>query len=176
MMMQQDIQGTLRCTQTSGLKGQSKLPFSQTSDPSAEGPRPPKSCYCEVPDSPYDFSQSLPSEMSEEIFIRLDPRSLCSATQTCRRWYQLIHSSESVWRGQCLLLRAYCSREVDQDRRHGYSWKVTLVRNYARSRLKGDWLRGRFSCMKSANELRDVRMVPLDAETWGEILQAELDR
>lgn len=54
--------------------------------------------------------------------------------------------------------------------------QVTLVRNYTRSRLKRDWLRGRYSHVRSAEELSGRRMVPLDAETWGEILQAELDR
>uniref|UniRef100_A0A8C6T6U3 F-box protein 48 n=1 Tax=Neogobius melanostomus TaxID=47308 RepID=A0A8C6T6U3_9GOBI len=121
------------------------------------------------PSGPSDFSRSLPAEMSEQIFLQLDPQSLCCAAQTCRRWHRLIHSSDAVWRGQCLLLRAHCQRELEQDR-------VTLVRNYTRSRLKRDWLRGRFSCVRSANELRDVRMVPLDAESWGEILQAELER
>lgn len=54
--------------------------------------------------------------------------------------------------------------------------QVTVVRNYARSRLKADWLTGRYSHVRSVAELRGRRMTPLDAETWGEILQAELDR
>lgn len=54
--------------------------------------------------------------------------------------------------------------------------QVTLVRNYTRSCLKRDWLRGRYSHVRSAEELSARRMTPLDAETWGEILQAELDR
>lgn len=56
------------------------------------------------------------------------------------------------------------------------SLQVTLVKNYTRSRLKKDWLRGRYSHVKSAEELSGRKMTPLDAETWGEILQAELDR
>lgn len=54
--------------------------------------------------------------------------------------------------------------------------QVTLVRNYIRSCLKRDWLRGRYSHVSSAEELSGRKMTPLDAETWGEILQAELDR
>lgn len=54
--------------------------------------------------------------------------------------------------------------------------QVTLVRNYTRSCLKRDWLSGRYSHVRSAEELSGRRMTPLDAETWGEILQAELDR
>lgn len=54
--------------------------------------------------------------------------------------------------------------------------QVALVRNYTRSCLKRDWLRGRYSHVRSAEELSGRRMAPLDAETWGEILQAELDR
>ncbi|KAK7930398.1 hypothetical protein WMY93_006793 [Mugilogobius chulae] len=116
---------------------------------------------------PGDFSRSLPAEMTEHIFLQLDPLSLCRASQTCRRWHHFIQDRECLWRGQCLLLRAHCSREVERDRGRGLSWKVTLVRNFARSRLKRDWLRGRFSCVQSANELRDVKMVPFDAEGLG---------
>lgn len=50
------------------------------------------------------------------------------------------------------------------------------MRNYTRSRLKRDWLRGRYSHVRSADELIGRKMTPLDVETWGEILQAELDR
>lgn len=54
--------------------------------------------------------------------------------------------------------------------------QVTLGRNYTRSCVKADWLTGRYSGVRSADELLGRTMVPLDAETWGEILQAELDR
>lgn len=53
---------------------------------------------------------------------------------------------------------------------------MTLLRNYSRSRVKAAWLAGRYSGVRSADELLGSNMVPLDAETWGEILQAELDR
>lgn len=54
--------------------------------------------------------------------------------------------------------------------------QVILVRNYIRSRVKKDWLIGRFSHVRSADELSGRKLTPLDAETWGEILEAELDR
>ncbi|KAK2817599.1 hypothetical protein Q5P01_025790 [Channa striata] len=114
--------------------------------------------------------------MSVKIFGELDTESLCSASQTCKLWHHIIEESEQLWKRQCLLVRAACQREVDGDRRNGLSWKVTLVRNYARSCLKNDWLRGRYSYVSSAEELSGRKMTPLDAETWGEILQAELDR
>lgn len=66
--------------------------------------------------------------------------------------------------------------------RHTGSWtgslssQVTLLRNWTRSRLKTDWLRGRYSSVASADELLGRKMAPLDAQTWGEILEAELDR
>ncbi|XP_053274564.1 F-box only protein 48 [Pleuronectes platessa] len=125
---------------------------------------------------PQNFAESLPAEMSVRIFSELDPESLCSAACACKLWHHLIEDSEQLWRTQCLLVRAVCQREVDRDRRHGLSWKVTLVRNYTRSCLKSDWLRGRYSHVRSAEELSGRRMTPLDAETWGEILEAELDR
>ncbi|KAM7419917.1 hypothetical protein PAMA_016829 [Pampus argenteus] len=123
-----------------------------------------------------NFAETLPEEMSVKIFGELDPESLCSASRTCKLWHHIIEESEQLWRRQCLLVRAVCQREVDSDRSDGMSWKVTLVRNYTRSCLKRDWLRGRYSHVTSAEELSGRKMVPLDAETWGEILQAELDR
>ncbi|CAI5678868.1 unnamed protein product [Oreochromis niloticus] len=114
--------------------------------------------------------------MTVRIFGELDATSLCSAARTCRLWHQIIEQSEQLWRKQCLMVRAICQREVDSDRRHGLSWKVILVRNYIRSRVKKDWLIGRFSHVRSADELSGRKLTPLDAETWGEILEAELDR
>ncbi|XP_029010730.1 F-box only protein 48 [Betta splendens] len=126
--------------------------------------------------SQQNFVETLPTEMSVKIFGELDPGSLCSASRTCRLWHHVIEETEQLWRRQCLLVRTVCQKEVDSDRGHGLSWKVTLVRNYTRSCLKRDWLRGRYSHVNSAEELSGRRMAPLDVETWGEILQAELDR
>ncbi|CAK6981492.1 F-box only protein 48 [Scomber scombrus] len=126
--------------------------------------------------NPHNFAEALPEEMSVKIFGELDAESLCSASRTCKLWHDIIEESEQLWRSQCLLVRAVCQREVDRDRIDGLSWKVTLVRNYSRSCVKRDWLRGRYSHVSSAEELMGRKMVPLDAETWGEILQAELDR
>ncbi|XP_015246325.1 PREDICTED: F-box only protein 48 [Cyprinodon variegatus] len=123
-----------------------------------------------------NFAETLPTEMSVRIFRELDVESLCRASRTCKLWHSIISQSEQLWRQQCLLVRAVCQREVDSDRRDGLSWKVTLLRNYTRSRVKADWLTGRYSRVRSADELLKRKMVPLDAETWGEILQAELDR
>ncbi|XP_069578146.1 F-box only protein 48 [Brachyistius frenatus] len=123
-----------------------------------------------------NFAETLPTEMSVRIFGELDALSLCSAARTCRLWHDIIEQTEQLWRRQCLLVRAVCQREVDRDRRDGLSWKVTLVRNYSRSCVKSDWLRGRYSSVSSADELIGRRMTPLDSETWGEILQSELDR
>ncbi|XP_059187266.1 F-box only protein 48 [Centropristis striata] len=129
----------------------------------------------DAPD-PHNFAETLPTEMSVRIFGELDAESLCSAAQTCKLWHHIIEGSDQVWRRQCLLVRAVCQREVDTDRRHGLSWKVTLVKNYPRSCVKSAWLSGSFSHVRSAAELIGRIMTPLDAETWGEILQAELDR
>ncbi|XP_047434659.1 F-box only protein 48 [Mugil cephalus] len=124
----------------------------------------------------HNFAETLPTEMSVRIFSELDAGSLCSAAGTCKLWHRIIEHSEQLWRSQCQLVRAVCQREVDSDRRDGLSWKVTLVRNYSRCRVKTDWLRGRYSRVDSAEELLGRRMTPLDVETWGDILQAELDR
>nr|XP_061792011.1 F-box only protein 48-like [Nerophis lumbriciformis] len=123
-----------------------------------------------------DFTEALPIEMSLKIFGELDARSLCRASATCRRWNAIIRDSQQLWRMQCLSIITLCHREVDADRSNGLSWKESLMRNYIRSRVKLDWLQGRYSNVASASELRGKKMVPMDVETWGDILQAELDR
>ncbi|CAL8334132.1 unnamed protein product [Lota lota] len=127
-------------------------------------------------DGGQDFVERLPWEVSRSILARLDPPSLCSAALTCRRWRLLIQACDLLWRGGCLEVRAVCQREVDRDRGDGLSWKVTLVRNYVVSLVKRDWLAGRYSHVGAAEELQGRRMCPLDAHTWGEILEAELQR
>ncbi|XP_062303814.1 F-box only protein 48 [Osmerus eperlanus] len=123
-----------------------------------------------------NFAETLPTEISLKIFRQLDTHSLCNALLTCKLWYHIIEDSDHIWRDHCLVVRAVCQRQIDGDRQCGMSWKVTLVRNYKRSLLKRDWLRGRYSNVHCADELLDTYMCPLDVETWGEILEAELDR
>uniref|UniRef100_A0A8C5D9D9 F-box protein 48 n=1 Tax=Gouania willdenowi TaxID=441366 RepID=A0A8C5D9D9_GOUWI len=111
----------------------------------------------------------LPVELSVRIFLVLDPLSLLTAAQSCSLWNRTINHSWNIWKHHCCSL--CCRTHVDKDRQDGYSWK-----NFHRSVLKRDWLSGRYSDVSSADELRDVTMISLDAESWGEILQAELDR
>jgi len=72
-----------------------------------------------------NFAERLPWEVSQDIFSRLDARSLCSASLTCSTWRSIIEDSDRLWRTSCLQLRSVCSREVDRDRGDGLSWKVS---------------------------------------------------
>ncbi|XP_030635805.1 F-box only protein 48 [Chanos chanos] len=126
--------------------------------------------------SKQNFAEALPTEMSLKIFSELDVRSLCSASLTCKQWNDIIEKSDHLWRSHCQSMMAVCHREVNGDRQNGYSWKVTLVRNYRKGRVKRNWLKGRYSNIHAAEELPANSMCPLDVETWGEILEAELER
>ncbi|KAL2086535.1 hypothetical protein ACEWY4_017594 [Coilia grayii] len=123
-----------------------------------------------------NFAEALPPEMSLRIFGELDVRSLCQASLTCKRWNRLIEDNDQLWRSHCLTVLAVCRRDVAGDRQEGLSWKVTLVRNYQKSRIKRNWMKGRFSQVLSAEQLPPHSMYPFDVETWGEILEAELER
>ncbi|XP_059408812.1 F-box only protein 48-like [Carassius carassius] len=123
-----------------------------------------------------NYTETLPTEMSVRIFSELDVRSLCQASLTCRHWNDIIEGSDQLWRSHCLTVLAVCRREVDGDRLDGCSWKVTLVRNYRKGCVKRRWLKGRYSNIRSADDIPPNSMCPLDVETWGEILEAELDR
>ncbi|MBN3309117.1 FBX48 protein, partial [Amia calva] len=123
-----------------------------------------------------NFAEYFPPELSLKIFSKLDIKSLCSATGTCKLWNHIIESSDRLWRNHCMTVRATCQREVDGDRGVGFSWKVILERNYRKGYVKKAWLCGSYSNIHSSDELPEKSMYPLDAETWGEILEAELER
>ncbi|XP_059515570.1 F-box only protein 48-like [Myotis daubentonii] len=136
---------------------------------------------------------SLPEEVTLQIFSQLDIQSLCRASLTCRSWNDTIRNNDFLWKPHCLALRAVCEREVDDDRKSGYSWRVgyggrcepnstfcleedTLLRNYKKSQVKHSWLSGRYSNIDLSTLLSETTMCPMDKETWGEILEAELNR
>eukprot|EP00062_Callorhinchus_milii_P007872 gi/632949978/ref/XP_007890470.1/ PREDICTED: F-box only protein 48 [Callorhinchus milii] len=123
-----------------------------------------------------DFVQFLPQEIILKIFSELDVQSLTNATATCKEWNYLIENSDSLWYDHCLTALAVCKKELLNDRASGLSWKVTLVKNFKKSNLKRAWLDGRYSCIGSAKELLQTSMCEMDADTWGEILEAELAR
>ncbi|XP_077637973.1 F-box only protein 48 [Lonchura striata] len=123
-----------------------------------------------------DLVSALPPEISCRIFSGLDVESLCRASVACKGWHRLIEGSERLWRQHCLAVRAVCQREIDCDRGHGYSWKITLLRNYWKSKVKQEWLSGKYSNIPSQFSLPDKSMYPMDVDTWGEILEAELER
>ncbi|XP_077174017.1 F-box only protein 48 [Paroedura picta] len=126
--------------------------------------------------SPKDFVQLLPLEICLRIFSQLDIQSLCNAAMTCRSWNCTLESCDHLWKRHCLTIRVVCQREIDRDRDDRYSWKVTLLRNYWKSKVKQEWLSGTYSNVRSHSSLPEKSMYPMDMDTWGEILEAELER
>nr|XP_033793085.1 F-box only protein 48 [Geotrypetes seraphini]XP_033793087.1 F-box only protein 48 [Geotrypetes seraphini] len=123
-----------------------------------------------------NFVNLVPPEVSYRIFSELDLQSLCSAAMTCKSWNQMIENCDHLWRSHCLTLRGVCQKEIDDDRGNGYSWKITLFRNYWKSKIKCAWLSGKYSNIDSSTDLPEKSMYPMDVTTWGEILDAELER
>ncbi|DAA24550.1 F-box only protein 48 [Bos indicus] len=130
----------------------------------------------EKKECPNNFVELLPPEVTFKIFSQLDIRSLCRASVTCRSWNHAIRHSDSLWKPHCLTVRAVCQREIDDDLESGYPWRVILLRNYQKSKVKHEWLSGRYSNICSPISLPEKIMYPMDADTWGEILEAELER
>ncbi|EFB22756.1 hypothetical protein PANDA_014837, partial [Ailuropoda melanoleuca] len=130
----------------------------------------------EKKESQNNFVELLPPEVTFKIFSQLDIQSLCRASVTCRSWNNTVRNSDSLWKPHCLTLRAVCQREIDDDLESGYSWRVILLRNYQKSKVKHEWLSGRYSNICSPLTLPEKIMYPMDVDTWGEILEAELER
>ncbi|XP_012605613.1 F-box only protein 48 [Microcebus murinus] len=128
-------------------------------------------------ESQNNFVEMLPREITIQIFSVLDLGSLCTALLVCKSWYDVIKNSDScLWKPQCLIIRAVCPRDIDNDLKSGFSWRVTLERNYWKSKVKHEWLSGKYSNICSSISLPEKSMYPMDADTWGEILEAELER
>ncbi|KAM5228104.1 F-box only protein 48 [Ctenodactylus gundi] len=127
-------------------------------------------------ESQNNFVELLPVEVTFKIFSQLDIQSLCRASVTCRSWNYTIRNSDSLWKPHCLTARAVCQREIDDDLESGYSWRTILLRNYRKSKVKHEWLSGRYSNIRSPISLPEKIMCPMDVDTWGEILEAELER
>lgn len=124
-----------------------------------------------------NFFKWLPQEIALHIFRQLDIQSLCKASMTCMSWSDTIRNNDSfLWKPHCEAIQAVCKREVDADRKSGYSWRDILLRNYKKSQVKLRWLSGRYSNICSPTSLPETTMCPMDAESWGEILEAELKR
>ncbi|XP_037383423.1 F-box only protein 48 [Talpa occidentalis] len=122
-----------------------------------------------------DYFILLPREIKRYIFSLLDFPSLCSASMTCCNWNEIISSTDSIWKGPYLTLQSVCP-EVKKDVKKGYSLRETLRRNYQKSKAKQEWLSGKFSNISSPVNLPEKIMYPMDADTWGDILEAELER
>ncbi|MEJ1274366.1 F-box protein 48 [Cricetulus griseus] len=123
-----------------------------------------------------NFVELLPPEVTYKIFSQLDIHSLCRASETSWSWNRAIKNHDALWKPHCLTARAVCQREIDDDIKSGYTWRVILLRNYQKSKVKHAWLSGRYSNIRSPANLPEKLMCPLDADTWGEILDAELER
>ncbi|XP_036903975.1 F-box only protein 48 [Sturnira hondurensis] len=127
-------------------------------------------------ESQNNFFKRLPPEVTSRIFSLLDVQSLCRASMTCQSWNLDIRLNDSLWKPHCLALKAVCRKEIEDDLKSGYSWRDILLRNYQKSKVKLEWLSGRYSNICSPVDLPEKIMCPMDAETWGEILEAELKR
>ncbi|XP_057628224.1 F-box only protein 48 [Chionomys nivalis] len=122
------------------------------------------------------FVDLLPPEVTCKIFSQLDVQSLCRASETCWSWNRtIINNDDALWKPHCLTARAVCPREIDRDIEHN-TWRETLLRNYQKSKVKHAWLSGRYSNIRSPLNLPKRFMYPMDVDTWGEILDAELKR
>ena len=114
---------------------------------------------------------SLPPEIMLEILSFLNTKSLCQASQTCKKWHDFIYNTELLWRRKC---KSFDREEIAQDIQTG--WRNIFIRNYGTNGIKKRWLEGKFSQAKSLDELPSNHLGPLSCETWGCILDVEISR
>lgn len=74
-----------------------------------------------------NFVELLPPEVTYKIFSQLDIHSLCRASETSWSWNRAIKNHDALWKPHCLTARAVCQREIDDDIKSGYTWRVSLT-------------------------------------------------
>lgn len=116
---------------------------------------------------------ALPPEVALKILSFLDTKSLCQASQTCKKWHDYIYNTELLWIAKC---KSLDREEIAQDIQTGLWWRNIFIRNYGTNGIKKRWLEGKFSQAKSLDELPSNHLGPLSAETWGCILDVEMSR
>ena len=119
-----------------------------------------------------DNLESLPPEIILEIMSFLDTRSLCQASQTCKKWFDICNS-DVLWKTKC---KSLDWEEVEQDIQTGVCWRSIFMRNYGTNLVKKHWLQGKYSQVKSYDEVPSNHLGPLSTETWGSILDMEMQR
>jgi len=120
-----------------------------------------------------DNLESLPLEIILEIMSFLDIRSLCQTSRTCRKFFDFIHASNLLWKKKC---RSLDWEEVEKDIQKGLCWRSIYMRNYGTNLVKKRWLEGKYSQVKSQDELQSNHLGPFSTETWGSILEMEIQR
>lgn len=123
-----------------------------------------------------DFTESIPSQISEDIFTLLDVPSLCRATKVSTRWHFHIDGSSYVWRRKFQTLNPQSCCGSDLLIETSSYWKSMTIKRYLAKEFKAAWLRGDFSTICCYEDLKHVKMQPLTKDDWGEIFQHELDR
>ena len=117
--------------------------------------------------------ESLPPEVILEIMSFLDTRSLCKVSQTCKKWFDFIYNSDHLWKKKCESLDW---EDIEQDIQTGLCWRSIFVRNYGTNLVEKRWLQGKYSHVNSHDELPSNHLGPLSTETWGSILDMEMQR
>ncbi|KAI8483977.1 F-box-like [Branchiostoma belcheri] len=118
----------------------------------------------------------LPPEMGLAVLERLDVPSLCRAAQTCSSWSEFISDTDWLWKKVCQNCQDIDPKLVEMDRAEGLPWRAAVMRNYGAAGIQRQWRLGFFSRPSSYEDIPDRCMCEMDADTWGQILQLELDR
>ncbi|EDO43767.1 predicted protein [Nematostella vectensis] len=120
-----------------------------------------------------DFVDFLPLEVSTIIFSYLDIGSLLNASKTSRKWRRIISGIDIIWKKGCKVLDRV---EVEMDIKLGFSWRKIATLNYGKNGVMRRWLKGRYSDISSKDDIPKDILCPLDTESWGRILDKEMNR
>nr|XP_022324428.1 F-box only protein 48-like [Crassostrea virginica] len=116
--------------------------------------------------------QSFSDELLVKIFSYLPMKDTFSVCLVCKQWNTIIMNTESVWKMRCHTLQ----RRIMDDKAQCDSWKETFQKNYGQNRIKRMWELGLFSNPASYEDLPKGEYSCMDADSWGDVLQMELDR
>ena len=113
----------------------------------------------------------FPSEIFEEILIRVDGERINDISLVCKHWLEFINDSEYVWRHYC---KNFSSKDIQSGIELNMSWKEIYLKFREKYTHIRRWEGGQHQ--ENKEWVCDNLIYEFDVDTWGYLLDVEFTR